>query len=184
MSRRTVFMSLGLTALAAAILVPVAALSHGPGPKGPDGDGEGRGFGRGARMAEKLGLDDAQKKKVEAIFEDRRDDAQSFHEQIKAKRDQVKQLWLAKTPNRQAIIAAEAEVAALHGQLAAERVDTIFAVKAVLTPEQFTKFIELEGKHGKGFRGKHGKHGRGDGQGRWGGERGPRGDDAPQAPTK
>jgi len=187
MSRRNVFVSLGVAALAAMVLVPMAALSHGPGPGGPDGEGRGRGFDRGARMAEKLGLDDAQKKKVEAIFEEHRDEASSLREQVEAKREQVKQLWLAKAPNRQAILAVEAEVNALHGQLAAERVDFMFKVKGVLTAEQFGKFVELQAKHGKGFRGMHGKRGEGRGQrgeGGWGGKRDGRGGAAPQAPTR
>lgn len=158
-TRRNLFLALGAAALVVAIAVP-AAFSRGPGP-----DGQGRGDRMG-RMAEKLGLDAKQTTQLKALKDAHQDDAQALREQIQAVREAQKQLWLAPSPDKAKILANEREVLALEGQLAEARVDFMFKARAVLTPAQFTKFIEMRKHHGG--RGKHGKGG-------WGRHHGGRG---------
>lgn len=172
MKRLPLFLSLGLAALALIVAVPVA-FSRGPGP----GDGDGPRGDRHAFMIKQLGLDAKQTAALQALRSDHRDDVDSIHEQIRAKREAIKTLWLAPNPEKNQILAAEREINALHGQLAESRVDFIFAAKGVLTPAQFSKFIELRGERGFGKHGR-GRHQRGEGRGECdgGGPHGPAAD--------
>ena len=159
MKRQTLFLSLGLAALALIIAVPVA-FSRGPGP----GDGDGPRGDRHAFMIKQLGLDAKQTAALETLRTDHRDDVDSIHEQIQAKREAIKALWLAPSPDKNQILVAEREISTLHGQLAESRVDFLFAAKGVLTPAQFSKFIELKQERGFGKHGR-GRHQRGEGRG-------------------
>lgn len=161
MTRRNVFLTLGAAALALAIAVP-AAFSRGPGPRG---DKEGWRGDRIERLAGKLGLDDKQKAALTTLKEDHRDEAQSIREQVRAKREATRALWLAPNPDKQAILAAEREINALEGQLAESRVEFMFAARGVLTPEQFGEFVELQKKRGFGKHHRGGKRGFGKGFG-------------------
>ncbi|MCC6624867.1 MAG: Spy/CpxP family protein refolding chaperone [Deltaproteobacteria bacterium] len=157
MKQRSIII-IGISALALAVAVPLA-FAGGPGRRG--GGGWGDGFERGARIAEKLGLNEAQKAELKVLREDLQTDVQDIREQIRAKHVAMKDLWKAATPDRAKILAAHKELGALEQQIAELRVDFMFAVKGKLTPEQFTKFMELRGHGGgKGMRGWH-KGGRG-----------------------
>lgn len=155
-TRRNLFLSLGVAAIALVVAVPVA-FSRGPGP-GDHGD-------RMGRLAEKLGLDAKQTTQFKVLKDAQRDDAQSLREQVRAVRDAQKQLWLAPSPDRAKILAGEREALALEGQLAESRIDFMFKVRTVLTPAQFQKFIEMRkdghfGKDGKrGWGKRHGRRG-------------------------
>jgi len=144
-TRRSLFLSLGATALIVALAVPVA-FSGGP-RGGPDGDGP-RGD-RIGRLAEKLGLDAKQTAQLKALKETHQTEADSIREQIDAKREATKALWLAPNPNKAQILASVREVQALEGQLAESRVDFMFAARGVLNPSQFAKFVEMRRHHGK-----------------------------------
>jgi len=155
---------LGISALAMAIAVPLA-FAGGPGRRG--GDGWGRGGERGARIAEKLGLTDAQAAELKALREDLQTDVGDIKVQIDAKRAQIQELWKAPATDRAKILAAHKEIGALEQQIAELHVDHVFAVKGKLTPEQFTKFLELRKGHFGTGGGKGGWHkgGRGFGDG-------------------
>lgn len=156
-TKRSLFLSLGAAALVLAVAVP-AAFSHGPGPRGgPDGDGP-RGDRMG-RLVEKLGLDATQQAKLEKLKTAHQDDAEALRDQIQSIREESKALWLAPNPDKQKILAAERQVQAIEGKLAESRIEFMFAARGVLTPEQFTKFVEMRGKHGGHGRGHHGKGG-------------------------
>lgn len=169
MKRLNLYISLALAALALALAVPVA-FSRGPGP----GNGPGPGYGDGPRgdrhahVMKQLGLSPEQTTALDALRQDHRDDVASLHEQIQAKREAMKALWLAPNPDRAQILAAEREIGALRLQIAESRVDFLFNVRGVLSPEQFAKFIELR-KDGRGF-GHHRGWRQGAGECRGGGE--------------
>lgn len=168
MKRLNLYLSLAFAALTLAIAVPVA-FSRGPGPGNGPGPGDGPRGDRHAYVIKQLGLTPEQTAALEALRQDHRDDVDSLHEQIQAKREAMKALWLTPNPDRAQILAAEREIGALRQQIAESRVDFLFAVKGVLTPEQFGKFIELR-KDGRGFG--HHERGwrRGDGECRGGGD--------------
>lgn len=162
MNKKALF-SAGAGLVALFVAIPLALAG---GPRG--GDGRHEPGARLERMAERLGLDAAQKQKVKVIFEQHKDEAQSLREQMRAAKDKVKAAWSDKNATPASVKAAMREVHALKAQLMEERVDLGFALKKVLTPEQFEQarhFIE-----GRGGRGGHGHKGfkRG-GEGRFGG---------------
>lgn len=150
----------GLSAVALAV---AGTLAFAHGPRGGEGGWGGRGGhkgDRGAFLAEKLGLDDKQKAALKDLKEDMRDDQESLRDQVKAKHEAMKALWTAPNPDRAKIIAATNEISALKAQMAARHVDFLFEAKKVLKPEQFTKLVDMMGKHGFGPRGHHrGGHG-------------------------
>jgi Spy/CpxP family protein refolding chaperone len=137
------------------LLIAAPAFSR---PGGPGGRGDGRRFDK---IVETLGLDAQQAARLKTMHETHRDAVKSIREQVKARREGMKSLWLAPNPDRSKITAAQREIQALHGQIGEERIDFLFGVRSVLRPDQFQKFIELApGRHGKGPR--HGaRHGGG-----------------------
>lgn len=156
MKRNIIIM--GISALALAVAVPLA-FAGGPGRRG-GGDWGGKGE-RGARIAERLGLNEAQAAELEALREDLQTDVKDIKAQIETRRTAVKDLWKVPTPDKAKILAAHREIGALEQQIAELHVDFMFAVKGKLTPEQFTKFVDLRGQHGERGRGWHKGHGRG-----------------------
>lgn len=163
MKRLHLYITLAFAALTLAIAVPVA-FSRGPGPGNGPGKGDGPRGDRHAFVMQQLGLNTQQTAALEALRNDHRDDVASLHEQIQAKREAMKALWLVPSPDRNQILAAEREISALRMQLAESRVDFLFGVKGALSPEQFAKFIELRKERGFGHHG-FGRHGRGGGKG-------------------
>lgn len=178
--KKKILFSAGAGFIALLVAIPLA-LAQGPGEKGY-GRGDGERGPRFEKMAEKLGLDAKQSATLKTLHETHRAEAKSLHEQMKAAREKSKAAWLAPNATEASVRAAQREVQALQGQLADQRVSFGFAVKKVLTPDQFQKFASkfLDGKGGKGFgkggkRGHHGKDamgGKRGGRGGWGGERG------------
>jgi hypothetical protein len=70
--KKTTLITLGASALALLLIVPLAFA--GPGRRGGWGDGPGFGGKRGERIAELLGLDARQKAELDALREDMRTD--------------------------------------------------------------------------------------------------------------
>lgn len=145
MKKQNLLITLGAAAVALAVAVP-AAMSHGP--RGGD-DGERRGGPPIAHLKEKLGLNDQQVAKLEALKDDQGDDAQSLREQIRTKRDELHALLLAPTLDKAKLSAASREINALEGQLQDRRLEFLIAARGVLTPEQFKTFVDMKkgGRH-------------------------------------
>lgn len=110
------------------------------GKGGKDGKGwqqsDERHAERMDRMAEKLGLSDAQKKEVEAVFESSRDKMRESHEQMRDLRKQMHAL----DPSEGNYMKEVSKLARRTGELMEnqiiERARTRQAVHQVLTPEQ------------------------------------------------
>jgi len=163
MTRRSIIIS-GIVALAALAFAAPAAFSRGP-------DGPGGGFGehrgeRGARFVKALDLTEDQATAMKALRQEQRESAKATRQELRTKRQEIKAAWLSDAPDRGTILALTSEINALQAQLAADRVDFVFAAQGILTPEQFAKFVKFAGKGGPGMRGfgKRGFHKRGFGK--------------------
>lgn len=163
---------IGLAALAALSFGLV--LAQGPGAGSPPGDCphgfDGPGFhhgpgplGFGPRMMRALDLTDAQRDQIHQILESHRDQNADLREQMKAFHEQMRSLWSADQPDKDAILAQWAEGQSLRAQMFEKTVDVRLAVRAVLTPEQLTKLQQMREKMGERF----------DGEGPCGGMGGP-----------
>ncbi len=160
--------------LAAVVAVPlVASARHGEGRRGPPSEQEHERFhGKmkermGKVLRERVGLDDARAKQVEAIFERRRTQGRALHEQLRTHRDALRKLLEADSNDQAAYQRALDGIEAAHKALRAHREQGIAEARRVLTPKEQAKLLRAMHQMGKHRFGPRGPHGRG----------GPHGDD-------
>ncbi len=115
-----------------------AALPHGQGP-GPRGD-------RAARLKQELGLSDDQAVRLREIRESRQRDAIRHRADSEIARLDLRRLLEAPTVDRKAVDAKVKEIADLQSAGLRARVDTMLAMREVLTPEQRQKWQALGGE--------------------------------------
>jgi Spy/CpxP family protein refolding chaperone len=130
----------------ALLAIGLPALAEpGPGPRDHDGPG-GHGPGRGmARMAEKLGLSDAQKTQLQAIKDRYRSGA--FGDTTKAFQDaraRLEDLIGDPVSTDQQILEAARLVSARGESVAIQRHRMAVEIDSILTPEQRQKAKELK----------------------------------------
>lgn len=178
-SKRTKTFVLIAAATALGLTFVTSSALAGPGPGGsPEACGaEGGEFGKRAkrghgfeRMAQKLGLDEAQTTQLKDLKTAQRATFKPLRQQVRAKHDELKALWMTPNPSKAAILAKMAEIQSIKAQLAEARVDFKLSVLPILTPEQRTKFLEKAGNMGR--RGHHmrGNRGKRDKRGQRGGD--------------
>jgi len=134
--KKTVVVIVGLLFVAAAVSMPAFASNWGKGP----GCDEGRGLGPGGigdfRGAAGLNLTPEQTAKLSEIRKEQEKDLTSIREQMLAKRNALKRLWLEPTPDREKIAAAQKDLGALRDQMIDKvTVHRLESLK-VLTPAQ------------------------------------------------
>ncbi len=119
------------------------------------GWGRGPGFGSGSCGGDFAGvpgleLTADQKAQLEAMRDAQFKEIEPLREQMFAKRDAVRKLWLAPTPDQAKILAAQKEMRTLRDQMQDKM--TAFRLEAlkVLTPEQREK-LQSAASTGRGF---------------------------------
>lgn len=131
----------------------------GPGsPRRPGGDpGPDQGSGRASMMqrrqglrdvATELGLTDVQKADVRKAVETSRRDRLRKSTDLKIASMDLRSLLRAEKVDEKAVGLKLAEVQAAQASLAKLRVDTVLAMKRILTPEQQKKMSEMRGARG------------------------------------
>lgn len=120
-----------------------------------------------------LKLSPEQKQKVQAFREAAMKQAEPLRKEMQAKAAEMKQLWLADKPDKNAIERKQAEMEAIGHKLRGIWTDFHLQLHAVLTPEQRAKWAEHMGGGpgmggGRGM-GRGGMHGGGMGGGMGGG---------------
>lgn len=95
------------------------------------------------RMARELGLSDAQKQQVRALFDAERQKNAPVFDALGKERRALRDLVHSGSADEGAIRAQSAKVAALQADLAVARTAVAKQVLALLTPEQATKFKGL-----------------------------------------
>ncbi len=94
-----------------------------------------------------LGLSQEQQTKMKALREASGAKQKALRDQVKAKRDALRQELDSATPDRAKAEATLKDINALQGEIGSNRVDEIFQVRAILTPEQFQKLHEFHEKN-------------------------------------
>lgn len=130
--------------------------------------GYGSGPGNVEDIAEKgdLDLTTEQKEKINTLREAHLRDISPLQERLYVKSRELKELWLAKAPDREGILAFQREVQALRNQLMEKITSYLLDVRQILTPEQQAKIRSYgPGRRmwrmgGPGMRGDE-EHGRG-----------------------
>lgn len=133
----------GIIAAMSLALLPAVPLSAGEGPQG--GRGENSKFGQNragneARfdaIAAKLGLSDEQKEKIKALRQSQRQQMEALMEKLRAKQQQMQAELNNAATTRESIAPFAAEIKNIHGQLVDLRINNIFAIKELLSAEQF-----------------------------------------------
>jgi len=104
-----------------------------------------------------LNLTAEQKSKLDAQREAKREARKAEGEQLRAKIKTLHEEIAKPGTTRADVQGLVNEISAAKGQMFAERIDGVFAMKEVLTPEQFAKMQELRGEKMKSKRGNWGK---------------------------
>ena len=135
-----------------AVLAVVGLMAAGPlAYAAPEGDnpegGKGYKHGEGQEFMKDLNLTPEQKVQLKAQREARKEAGKAAREQLKAKMQELHKAISEPGTKRTDVNGLVGEVNALKGQMFAQRIDGVFAMKGILTPEQFAKMQE----HQKGW---------------------------------
>lgn len=126
---------------------------QGTGPGGPGGGAMGPGHNRQQSIARALGLTDQQQEKVHQILDEQRPQKEALQEKLQANRDALRQLLESGSADATAVGELVLEGRKLHDQGRAMRDAEKKKIRALLTPEQQTKFDLIEAlreEHGPG----------------------------------
>ncbi len=93
-------------------------------------------------FGEELGLSAEQKEQIKQHREENKGAVKELHQQLKAKRDQLKVELDKPASDEGKISLIVEEIKALEGQMIEYRVDRILEMKEILTPEQYQKLQE------------------------------------------
>lgn len=132
--KKTIIIGLCL-ALGLALMATVA-LAWGPG----FGPGFGRGFGRSAYGSLPIpNLTAEQSSKIQTLRETSLKEIEPLQKDLWTKRTELRNLWLAKTPDQAAITAKQKEIFDLQSRLQEKAINLGFEIRKVLTQEQLAQ---------------------------------------------
>ena len=127
-----------------------ALLSLAQAQNAPGGDGSSQKWHSGQRIQEiysQLNLTDDQKKQLEANKQQHRAKMESARREIKADKEMLKEELMKPQLDMLKINAVHGQIKALQNQMEDGKLNSILAVRVILTPEQFSKFVNLMHKH-------------------------------------
>ena len=130
------------------VLLPFGLVAQS-GPGAGPGSGHGKG-GFPGKMWMELNLTDEQKEKLRTLHEEMQPIRKKHMESVKAVRDKIKTELLKSEPSQNTLYGYAGELGELHKQMTKDRTDHLLEVKKILSPEQFSKLVEREGKMGRG----------------------------------
>lgn len=110
--------------------------------------------GKKEGIFKELNLTPEQKKKLEDNRKAQGEEMARLREALKAKHEKLQQELNKPGVTRAAVAPLVNEIKSLQGKLIDHRINGIFAVKAILTPEQFVQFNQLMEKQLKERKGK------------------------------
>lgn len=136
--------------IAGSVLAWDGSGTSGKGDKGYSGKKELK-----EEMKKELGLTPEQDKNLEAAKAAHRDTAKALREELKARKTELKDAISKPGTTRAQVEPLVNDIKALEAKITDNRIDGIFAVKAILTPEQFAKLEAMREKHMKERMEKH-----------------------------
>jgi len=110
-------------------------------------------------MKKDLGLTAEQDAQLKANKEAHRAEIKALREAMKAKKGELKAAIAKPGSTRAQVEPIATQLKALEAQMTDKRIEGIFAVKAILTPEQFAKLEAMKEKRMKEWSGKRGEKG-------------------------
>jgi Spy/CpxP family protein refolding chaperone len=153
MKRTLVYTIMGM-ALGGLLLLPaVPANAQEKGfHMGPPGDAQmEKQMAEGEKAA---GISQEQREKMKALREEFRSKQKTLMDQVKAKREALRQELDSVSPNRAKAETLAKEINTLQGQTALNRIDEVFKVRTIMTPEQYQKLREFHEKNREKFQDK------------------------------
>jgi Spy/CpxP family protein refolding chaperone len=148
------------------------------GPRGVKRGGELRGlvppgrWWKNAGIVKTIGLSDGQVQKIETIFQDSRMKLVDIHANLQKEEIKLEPLLEAENPDESAVLGAIDRIAAARTSLEKANAHMAFAIRRVLTPEQWKKLRDLRParnhfpeprKFHEGMKGMNGMKGMGNG---------------------
>ncbi len=117
------------------------------------GDGSSPAWHSGQRIEQvykQLNLTDTQKKQLEANKLQHRSKMQSLHQEVKADKEALKDELMKPGLDMAKINGLHRKIKAVMSQMEDIKLNSILEVRTILTPQQFSKFINLMHEHHEG----------------------------------
>jgi Spy/CpxP family protein refolding chaperone len=139
--------------LVAALLLCGFALAQPPQGKFSPRPGELHGilppgrWWKNAEIAKNIGLSDAQVQKIEQIFQENRLKLVDIHANLQREEIKLEPILEAENPDESAVLASIDRIAAARATLEKANAQMAFAIRRVLTPEQWKKLREMRPAH-------------------------------------
>ena len=143
-------MKRGMIAAAVIVLAAIAASPATAHREWRGGYGSGPGNVADIAGISDLNLSAEQTQRIAALREAHRRDIRPLQEQLMGKGRQLRELWLAKTPDRERILALQSEVHDLRGRLLEKLATYRLEVLRMLTPDQQAKVQAFEAQRRMG----------------------------------
>lgn len=119
------------------------------------GPGMGNGFEPGQRRFQsgdpqgrrgflsELNLSPEQKEKLKTLMQSQRQQVKGNHQALRQKRQQLREMLQSGSGSREEALAIHREIAQQQTAMMEQRITMLYALREILTPEQFTKFRSL-----------------------------------------
>jgi Spy/CpxP family protein refolding chaperone len=102
-------------------------------------------------MWAKLGLNQTQQNQMKELFKEGKDKVKANIEASKDVRLKMKEEFLKPNPDPAVLDNYAGQLAKLHEQMIKDRIASLFKAKQFLTPDQFSKVLDMEDKMARGF---------------------------------
>lgn len=150
-----------------ALSAPVVWADSGVADKGPSHQACGLHHDKDQMFAKVLGLSDDQVKQLKDIHQKQKDARKTAFEQMKSDKEAIDVEIIKATPDMARINDWQAKIKTIQAQMADDHLNSVMAIKKLLTPEQFAGYMALKkakrmmmhGHHGFGDKGGFGKEG-------------------------
>ena len=169
MKKIIVLLAMAMLFGSTSLVMARGGMGCGMGPGMGDGMGSGKGCGMGPGMGgmmlhalNDLNLNPEQSTKVQALREAHLKDVTPIQNQLFAKKNELRLLWIQATPDAAQILTKEKEIGDLETQMRGKATSFFLDVRKILTPEQQAKLSTMGPGMGPGM-GRH--HGHGPGRG-------------------
>lgn len=124
----------------------VFAQPPGPCNKDPEARME-RMEKRMERITEELDLSDEQQEHLKAHKAQHREEGQALRESMMSKKDEFRAELEKQALDMERVYQLHSEIKDLKAKMADHRLEGILEIREILSPEQFSEFMELKGKH-------------------------------------
>jgi Spy/CpxP family protein refolding chaperone len=132
--------ALAAAALALASLAPKRAAAQPPGGGGPRRPPIDQVL---ERHAERLGLDDATRARIREIADAARSEAEPREQELRRLHEDMRALLEQESPELDAVMRQAERIGTAETELQKQRLRTLLAIRALLTPEQRAELVRI-----------------------------------------